>query len=54
MGKTKKKQGIKEIWLTSEDVGAYGSDCNSSISSLLEAIQEEIESTVLSILSNTI
>jgi threonylcarbamoyladenosine tRNA methylthiotransferase CDKAL1 len=30
--------GIKELWITSEDVGAYGRDIDESMASLLEAI----------------
>jgi len=33
-------QGIKEIWLTSQDTGAYGLDINSNLPSLLSKILE--------------
>jgi threonylcarbamoyladenosine tRNA methylthiotransferase CDKAL1 len=26
------KEGVKEVWLTSEDTGAYGRDLNTNIS----------------------
>jgi threonylcarbamoyladenosine tRNA methylthiotransferase CDKAL1 len=37
------KEGVTEIWLTSEDTGAYGRDIKSSISILLRAILAAIE-----------
>ena len=37
------EEGVTEIWLTSEDTGAYGRDIKSSISILLKAILKEIE-----------
>jgi threonylcarbamoyladenosine tRNA methylthiotransferase CDKAL1 len=36
-------EGVTEIWLTSEDTGAYGRDIKTSISALLEAILRVIE-----------
>jgi threonylcarbamoyladenosine tRNA methylthiotransferase CDKAL1 len=32
------KEGVKEVWLTSQDTGAYGKDMGESITSLLHAI----------------
>ena len=37
------KEGVKEIWLTSEDTGAYGRDINSNISELLISLCEELK-----------
>ncbi|CAM9228838.1 unnamed protein product, partial [Ectocarpus fasciculatus] len=37
------QEGVTEIWLTSEDTGAYGRDIKSSISVLLRAILAAIE-----------
>lgn len=39
--------GITEIWLTSEDTGAYGMDRNSSLMELLDRIRSEVEDSVL-------
>ncbi|ESL06451.1 tRNA modification enzyme [Trypanosoma rangeli SC58] len=39
------KEGIKEIRLTSEDVGAYGIDINTDLVCLLRAIVKELEGT---------
>merc|ERR1719336_2822958 len=33
-------EGVKEIWLTSEDVGAYGLDINTNIAELLDEIRK--------------
>jgi threonylcarbamoyladenosine tRNA methylthiotransferase CDKAL1 len=33
-------EGVKEIWLTSEDTGAYGRDINTNISELLKVLTE--------------
>lgn len=38
--------GISEIWLTSEDTGAYGMDRNSSLVELLDRIRSEVEDSV--------
>lgn len=40
------EEGVSEIWLTSEDTGAYGSDCGSSFAELLQGVQQCIEGTV--------
>jgi threonylcarbamoyladenosine tRNA methylthiotransferase CDKAL1 len=34
------KEGVKEVWLTSEDTGAYGRDLNTNISELLVSLCE--------------
>ena len=39
-------EGISELWLTSEDTGAYGSDCGSSFAELLQGVCECIKGTV--------
>lgn len=36
------KEGVKEIWLTSEDTGAYGRDLGSNISELLISLCQEL------------
>lgn len=38
-------EGVKEIWLTSEDVGAYGLDIGTNIAELLNMIADTIENT---------
>ncbi len=38
--KTSLKQGVKEIWLTSQDMGAYGKDRGESLPELLEKVGE--------------
>ena len=38
-------EGVKQIWLTSEDLGAYGIDLGTDIAQLLDAIITEIEKT---------
>lgn len=38
--------GISEIWLTSEDTGAYGIDRGSSLIELLDQIRSEVENSV--------
>ena len=40
------KDGVSEIWLTSEDTGAYGQDIGSSLVPLLAAVTRHVESTV--------
>lgn len=40
------KEGVSEIWLTSEDTGAYGQDIHSSLTTLLTAVTHRVESTV--------
>jgi len=35
-------EGVAEVWLTSEDAGAYGRDLGSSLPSLLEAMLERV------------
>ena len=37
------KEGVKELWLTSEDTGAYGRDINTNISELLISLCEELK-----------
>jgi threonylcarbamoyladenosine tRNA methylthiotransferase CDKAL1 len=37
------KEGVTEIWMTSEDTGAYGRDINTNISELLLAVLQLIE-----------
>jgi threonylcarbamoyladenosine tRNA methylthiotransferase CDKAL1 len=41
--KTAVSEGVKQIWLTSEDLGAYGIDIGTDIVALLEAILENIK-----------
>lgn len=36
-------EGVREIWLTSEDTGAYGRDLGSNISELLVSLCEELK-----------
>jgi threonylcarbamoyladenosine tRNA methylthiotransferase CDKAL1 len=38
-------EGVKQIWLTSEDLGAYGIDIGTNIVSLLDALIAEIEAS---------
>ena len=38
-------EGVKQIWLTSEDLGAYGIDIGTDIVSLLDSLMMEIEKT---------
>lgn len=35
-------EGVKEIWLTSEDTGAYGRDIGTNISELLVSLCSEL------------
>ena len=37
------EEGVREVWLTSEDTGAYGRDIGSNISELLVQLCEELE-----------
>lgn len=39
-------EGVSEIWLTSEDTGAYGQDIGSSLTALLTAVTQRVEPTV--------
>uniref|UniRef100_A0A8C9GM29 tRNA-t(6)A37 methylthiotransferase n=1 Tax=Piliocolobus tephrosceles TaxID=591936 RepID=A0A8C9GM29_9PRIM len=39
------QENIKEIWMTSEDTGAYGIDINTNIIKLLQKVLSEIEHT---------
>lgn len=41
------KEGVKEIWLTSEDTGAYGLDIGTNIVNLLKAIVPELPDGVM-------
>jgi threonylcarbamoyladenosine tRNA methylthiotransferase CDKAL1 len=41
------KEGVKEIWLTSEDTGAWGRDLDSNISVLLKALVEILPTDVM-------
>jgi threonylcarbamoyladenosine tRNA methylthiotransferase CDKAL1 len=41
------KEGVKEIWLTSEDTGAYGRDINTDLPSLVMEIIKNIPSDVM-------
>jgi threonylcarbamoyladenosine tRNA methylthiotransferase CDKAL1 len=43
--KTAVSEGVKQIWLTSEDLGAYGIDLGTDIAHLLREIVSEIEMT---------
>ncbi|GMI13643.1 hypothetical protein TrVE_jg13827 [Triparma verrucosa] len=36
------KEGVMEIWLSSEDTGAYGIDINTSLSTLLQRLTREV------------
>ncbi len=40
--KTVIAEGVKEIWLTSEDTGAYGRDIGTNISELLVSLCTEL------------
>jgi tRNA A37 methylthiotransferase MiaB len=35
-------EGVSEIWLTSEDTGAYGLDINTNIAELLEKLSNAL------------
>lgn len=35
-------EGVKEIWMTSEDTGAYGRDINTNISELLRVLTSNL------------
>jgi threonylcarbamoyladenosine tRNA methylthiotransferase CDKAL1 len=41
------KEGIKQIWLTSEDTGAYGRDIGSNISILLKTLVDSLPDDVM-------
>lgn len=41
-------EGVQQIWLTSEDTGAYGIDLGITIVDLLQAIRKELETNVTS------
>lgn len=41
------QEGVKEIWLTSEDTGAYGRDIGTNISELLMKIIEVLPKNVM-------
>ena len=41
------EEGVKEIWLTSEDTGAYGRDIGTDIGKLLVSIVERLPKTVM-------
>ena len=41
------KDGVKEIWLTSEDTGAYGRDINSDLPTLVMEILKVIPKEVM-------
>jgi threonylcarbamoyladenosine tRNA methylthiotransferase CDKAL1 len=43
--RTAVSEGVKQIWLTSEDLGAYGIDIGTDIAALLQEIVKEIEKT---------
>ncbi|EAR99465.2 MiaB-like tRNA modifying enzyme, archaeal-type family protein (macronuclear) [Tetrahymena thermophila SB210] len=45
--KTVCEEGVKEIWLTSEDTGAYGRDIGTDISQLLRLIVEVLPNDVM-------
>ena len=40
-------EGVLEIWLTSEDTGAYGRDINTDLPTLLKAIVKELPDTCM-------
>lgn len=40
-------EGVTEIWLTSEDTGAYGRDINTNISELLKKLTDDLPGTAM-------
>ncbi len=41
------QEGVKEIWITSEDTGAYGRDIGSNIADLLKGIVNSLPADVM-------